>query len=130
VQIGLISTTGTSNKALVVQQKYKSKNPKKQHPHHNNKQNKGPKFSQSTSAANGDKGAKSKNKNTDKHCKFCGKEGHVESKHFKKMESLEVAMKKHNISIDSYSSNASYHGHALFYSSFSFNATSSSSFDE
>jgi hypothetical protein len=43
VQLGLISTTGTSNKSLVVQQKDKSKNPKKQHPRHNNKQNKGPK---------------------------------------------------------------------------------------
>jgi hypothetical protein len=49
VQLGLINTAGTSNKALVVQQKDKSKNPKKQHPHHNNKQNKGPKPSQPTS---------------------------------------------------------------------------------
>ena len=43
VQLGVISTAGTPNKALVAQQKDKPKNPKKQHPHHNNKQNKGPK---------------------------------------------------------------------------------------
>jgi hypothetical protein len=41
VQLGLISTIVTSNKSLVVQQKDKSKNLKKQHLHHNNKQNKG-----------------------------------------------------------------------------------------
>ena len=38
-------------------------------------------------------------------------------------------MKKHNISIYSTSSSSS-HGNALFASSFSFNATSTSSFDE
>jgi hypothetical protein len=43
VQIGVISTTGTSNKSLVVHQIDKTKNPKKQHPRHNNKQYKGPK---------------------------------------------------------------------------------------
>jgi hypothetical protein len=43
VQLGVISTVGTSNKALVFHQKYKPKNPKKQHPRHNNKQYKGPK---------------------------------------------------------------------------------------
>jgi hypothetical protein len=43
VQLGVVNTAGTSNKALVSQQKDKSKNPKKQHPHHNNKKNKGPK---------------------------------------------------------------------------------------
>jgi hypothetical protein len=37
VQLGVINTGGTSNKALVLHQKYKPKNPKKQHPHHNNK---------------------------------------------------------------------------------------------
>jgi hypothetical protein len=55
VQLGLISTTVTSKKSLVVQQKDKSKNIKKQHPHHNNKQNKGLKPSPSTFAPNGDK---------------------------------------------------------------------------
>jgi hypothetical protein len=40
------------------------------------------------------------------------------------MESLEASMKKHNNSIDSSSSSSSSHGHALFASGFSFNATS------
>jgi hypothetical protein len=43
VQLGVISTAGTSNKALVFHQKDKPKNTKKQHPRHNNKQYKGPK---------------------------------------------------------------------------------------
>jgi hypothetical protein len=128
VQLGLINTTGTSNKALVAQQKYKSKNPNKQHPHHNNKQNKGPKPSLVASTPNGDKGEKSKNKKTDRHYNFCGKDGH-ESKCFKKMEALETTMKKHNINIGSSSSNSYSHGHALSASIFSFNATSTS-FDE
>jgi hypothetical protein len=51
----------------------------------------------------------------------------VESKCFKKMEALEEAMKKHNISSDSSSSNSSSHGHSLSISSLSFNATSTSS---
>jgi hypothetical protein len=47
------------------------------------------------------------------------------------MEALEVAMKKHNISVDSSSSSSSY-GHALFASGFSFNtpSTTTSSSDE
>jgi hypothetical protein len=44
------------------------------------------------------------------------------------MTSLEAVMKKHNISIDSTSFSS--HGHALFASHFSFNATSTSSSDE
>ena len=55
VQLGVINTAGTSNKALVVHQKDKPKNPKKQHPRHNNKQHKGPKPTQAVSAPNGDK---------------------------------------------------------------------------
>jgi hypothetical protein len=55
VQLGVINTAGTSNKALVSQQKDKPKNPKKQHPCYNNKQHKGPKPAQATSAPNGDK---------------------------------------------------------------------------
>jgi hypothetical protein len=39
-------------------------------------------------------------------------------------------MKKHNISIASSSSTSSSHGHVLFASGFSFNTTSTSSFDE
>jgi hypothetical protein len=120
VQLGVINTAGTSNKALVVHQKDKPKNPKKQHPRHNNKQYKGPKPTQTTFAPNGDKGEKYKNKNTNRHCNFCDKDGHDESKCFKKMAALEAMMKKHNISIDSTSSSSS-HGHALSASGFSFN---------
>jgi hypothetical protein len=58
VQLGVIITASTSNKALVVHRKDKPKNPKKKHPHHNKKQYKGPKPTQTTSAPNGDKGAK------------------------------------------------------------------------
>jgi hypothetical protein len=80
IQLGVISTAGTSNKALVAQQKDKPMYPKKQHPPYNNKQYKGPKPAQTTSAPNGDKGAKYKNKNTNQHCNFCDKDGHNESK--------------------------------------------------
>jgi hypothetical protein len=65
-------------------------------------------------------------KKTDIHCKFYGKDGHDESKCFKKMAALEAVIKKYNISIDSTSSSSSSpHGHALFSSGFSFSATSS-----
>jgi hypothetical protein len=129
VQLGVINTAGTSNKALVIHQKDKPKNPKKQHPHHNNKQYKGPKPTQTTSAPNGDKGAKYKSKKTDRHCNFCDKDGDDESKCFKNMTALKAMMNKHIISIDSTSSSSS-HEHALFASGFSFNTTSTSSSDE
>jgi hypothetical protein len=58
VQLGVISTAGTSNKALVAQQKDKPKNPKKKHPRYNKKQHNGPKPTQTASAPNGDKGEK------------------------------------------------------------------------
>jgi hypothetical protein len=127
VQVGVVSTVSTSNKALVAELKYKPKNPKKKHPRHNNKKNKGPKPIQTVSSPNGDKGAKSKNKKTHKHCKFSAKYGHDESKCFKKMKTLEAVMKKHNINIDSTTSSSS-HGHALSSSGFSLieNSTSSS----
>jgi hypothetical protein len=129
VQIGVISTAGTSNKVLVVHQKDKPKNPNKQNPRHNKKQYKGPKPTQINFAPNGDKGEKYKNKNTNRHCNFCDKDGHDESKCFKKMEDLEAAMKKHNISIDSTSYSSS-HGHALSASGFSFNTPSTSTSDK
>jgi len=56
-------------------------------------------------------------------------DGHDESKCFNNMESLEAVMKKHNISIDSTFSSSS-HRHALSSSAFSFNAISTSSYDE
>jgi hypothetical protein len=129
VQPRVISTAGTSNKALVTQQKDKPKYPKKQHPCYNNKQHKGPKPTQTTPSPNGDQGEKYKNKKTDRHYNFCDKDGHDESKCFKKMAVLEATKNKHNISIDSTSSYFS-HGHAHSASGFSFNTTSTSSFDE
>jgi hypothetical protein len=131
VQLGVINIAGTSNKALVAQHKDKPKYPKKKHHRYNNKQHKGPKAAQTSSAPNGDKGEKYKSKNTNRHCNFCDKDGHDESKFFKKKTALEAAMKKHNIKIDSTSSSSS-HGHPLFASSFSFNTTSTSTytFDE
>jgi hypothetical protein len=129
VQLGVINIAGTSNKALVAHHKDKPKYPKKQHPHYNNKHYKGPKPAQITSTPNGDKGAKYKNKKTDKHCNFCDKDGHDESKCFKKITALETMMKKHNINIDSTSYSSS-HGHALSTFGFSFNTTSTSYSDE
>jgi hypothetical protein len=73
-KIRLIIIASTSNKSLVVQQKFKSKNPKK----HNNNKNKGPKPSVPDFAPNGDKGAKSKSEKTsDTHCNFFRKYSHV-----------------------------------------------------
>jgi hypothetical protein len=54
VQLGVINTAGTFNKALVAYKKDKPKNPKKQHPRHN-KQHKGPKPTETTSTPNGEK---------------------------------------------------------------------------
>jgi hypothetical protein len=129
IQVGVINTAGTSNKALVSQQKDKPKNPKKQHPRHNNRQYKGPKPTQTYFTPNGDEAAKYKNKKTDRHCNFCDKDGHDESNCFKKMVALEATMKKHNISIDPTSSSSS-HGHALYASGFSFNTPSTSMSDK
>jgi hypothetical protein len=120
----VINTVGTSNKSLVTQQKDKYKNPKKQHPYHN-KKNKGPKPTQPTSTPNGDKRTKSKNKKTDRNCNFCRKDGHDESKCFKKMASLEALMKKHSTNI--YYTSSSSNGHSFFVYGFSFNATYTSS---
>ena len=59
VQLGVINTAGTSNKALVAQQKDKPKYPKKKHPRYK-KQPKSPKPAQTASAPNGDKGENTK----------------------------------------------------------------------
>jgi hypothetical protein len=67
IQLGVISSTGTSNKSLISQQKDKPKYPKKQNPRYNSKQHKCPKPTQTASAPNGDKGEKYKNKKTNKH---------------------------------------------------------------
>ena len=58
---------------------------------------------------------------------FCKQDGHTESKIFKKMEALEVEMKKNAMSLDLSYSNSSFHMHALFTSSFYLNAASTSS---
>jgi hypothetical protein len=129
VQLGVISTAGTSNKSLVIHQKDKPKNPKKKHPHHNKNQYKGPKPTQTTSSPNGDKEEKYKSKNIDIYFNFCDKYGHDESNFFKKMAALEASVKKKNINIDSTSSSSS-HGHVLSSSGLSFNTTSTSSSDE
>ena len=39
-------------------------------------------------------------------CYFCDRDGHIESKCFKKMESLEATMKKHNIHLDTSSASS------------------------
>jgi hypothetical protein len=88
VQLGVISTTGTSNKSLVIHQNDEPKNPKKKNPHHNNKQYKGSKPTQTAFSPNGNKGAKYKNKTTNRHCNFCDNDGHDESKCFKNMAAL------------------------------------------
>ena len=72
-----------------------------------------------------DKGSKQKEKKTECHCNFCGKDNRDESKCFKKMAALEAAMKKHHISLDS-SSESNSHGHALCASGYSYTASSSS----
>jgi hypothetical protein len=99
------------------------------HNNNNKKKHKGPKPFQTNSIPNGDKGTKYKNKKSDIHCNFSDKDGHDESKCFKKMTTLEAMMKKHNINIDSTTSSSS-HGHALSASGFSFNTTSTSTSDE
>ena len=56
---------------------------------------------------------------------FVGKDNHDESKCFKKMAALEVAMKKHHIILD-LSSESTSHGHALCASGYSYTTSSSS----
>ena len=100
IYLGIINNVDTSGKALISQQKEKSKPPNKQN-FCNNKPNKGLKPSQSAPSLKNDKGYKPKGKKTESHCNFCGKDNHDESKCFKKMTALEATMKKHHISLDS-----------------------------
>ena len=53
------------------------------------------------------KANKNKGKKTDRHCNFCNRDGHVESKCFKKMEALEATMKKHHINLENSSTSSS-----------------------
>eukprot|EP00253_Pinus_taeda_P028662 PITA_28662 len=102
--LGLLNFGKSSKKALVSQQQPNSKNPKKQYPKKNGpKPNKGPKQFQSQnekSFQQNDKANKNKGKKTDRHCHIFNRDGHLESKCFKKMEALETTMKKHNIHLD------------------------------
>ena len=101
LHLGLVKTGNSSNKALVAQQSQGFKNPKKQYLKRN-----GPiTFVGFIFMI----------------CYFCNRDGHIESKCFKKMEALEATMKKHNIHLDT--SSTSYSGQA-----FSASANASSSF--
>ena len=125
IHLGIINNADTSGKALLSQQKEKSKPPKKQNFHNKKQNNKGPNPSQSAPPLKNDKGSKQKEKKTERHCNFCGKDNHDESKCFKKRAAMEAAIKKHHISLDS-SSESTSHGHALRASSYSYTASSSS----
>ena len=124
----MISKANTSGKPLLSQQKENSKPPKKQN-FRNNKPNKGPKPSQSAHSLKNDKGFKPKGKKTKCHCNYCRKDNHDESKCLKKMATLEAAMQKHHISLDSYLESTS-HGHALCASGYSYTASSSTAQNE
>ena len=121
----IINNADTSGKALLSQQKEKSRPPKKQNFRNKKANNKSPKPSQSSPSLKNDKWSMPKWKNTKRHSNFCGKGNHDESKCFKKMESLEAVMKKHHISLD-LSSESNSHGHALCASGYSYIASSSS----
>ena len=126
--IGIINNVDTYGKALLSQQKEKSKPPKK-HNFRNNKPNKCPKPSQSSPSLKNDKGDKPKWKKSERHCNYCGKDNHYGSKCFKKMTTLDATMKKHHISLDSFSESTS-HGHALYAFGYSYTASSSSTSNE
>ena len=66
-----------------------------------------------------------KKERRERHCNFCGKDNHDESKCFKKMEALEATVKKHHVNLDS-SSESNSHGHALCAFGYSYIASSSS----
>jgi hypothetical protein len=70
--------------------------------------------SQLTPTPSGNKGTKSKGKTTEIHFNFCGKNGHMESKCFNKMEALEATMKKNKNNLDP-PSNSFSHRHVHFY---------------
>ena len=72
IHLGIINNVDTSRKALLSQQKEKSRPPKK-HFFCNNKPKKGPKPSQLIHYFKNDKGSNSKGKKTERHCNYCGK---------------------------------------------------------
>ena len=111
LHLGLLNLGNSSKKALAAQQQPNLKNPKKSYPKKNApKPNKGPKQTQpqnERSFQQNDKTNKNKWKKTDRHCNFCNRDGHLESKCFKNMEALEAAMKKHNIHVEHSSTSTS-----------------------
>ena len=121
IHLRIINNADTSGKALLSRQKEKSKPPKKHNFRNNKQNNNGPKPSQSSPSLKNDKGSKQKGKKTERHCNFCGKDNHDESKCFKNM----AAMKKHHINLD-LSSESNSHGHALCTFGYSYTASSSS----
>ena len=104
LHLSLITSGNASKKALAVQKQPYQKNPKKQYPkRYGPKLNKGPKkFQPQTKKAThqNDKANKNKAKKIERRCNFCNRDGHIESKCFKKMEALEATMKKHNINLE------------------------------
>ena len=106
LHLGLIKTANNSNKSLVSQQSQGSKNLKKRHPKKN-----GPKHDKASRpnekvAQHNDKANKNKGNKTYINCNFCDRDGHIQSKFFKKMETLEVAMKRHSIHLDTSSTSS------------------------
>lgn len=91
LNLGLIKSSNTSNKALVSQQFQGSKNPKKQHPKKNGPKanNKSPKHNKVAQPNNekatqhDDKANKNKGRKTNKYSKFFYCDGHIEWKCFK-----------------------------------------------
>eukprot|EP00253_Pinus_taeda_P019127 PITA_19127 len=133
LHLGLINLGNSSKKALASQQQPNSKNPKNLYPKRSGpKRNKGPKQFQPQNEKSFQQN-KNKGKKTDRHCHFCNRDGHLESKCFKKMEALEVAMKNHNIHLEHSSTSTSSSGMALYAcgcqasrSSYALNVSSSS----
>ena len=123
IHLGIINNVDTSGKALLSQQKKKKSKPPKKQNFRNNKPNKGHKPSQSAPSLKNDKRSKPKGNKIERHCNFCGKDNLYESKCFKKMEALELAMKKHHMSLDS-SSESTSHGHAICASGYSYTVSS------
>ncbi|WP_337136336.1 hypothetical protein, partial [Staphylococcus aureus] len=87
LHLGLVKTGNSSNKALVAQQSQGFKNQKKQYPKRNGPKpnNKGPKHEKAThpnvkATQHNNKANKNKGKKIDRHCNFCDRDGHIESK--------------------------------------------------
>eukprot|EP00253_Pinus_taeda_P033909 PITA_33909 len=112
LHLGLLNLGNSSKKALATQKQPNSKDPKKKYPKkngHEQFQCQNEKSIQQNDKANNNKGRK-----TNRHCNFCNRDGHLESKCFKKMEALEAATKKHNIHLEHSSTSTSSSGITLY----------------